>query len=75
LQRAEKKVREGRGSVTGLVKWMRAEMELASLAKVDYVVAVDPENLQPVTSLRPPMLLAAAVFFGTTRLIDNRLLE
>jgi pantoate--beta-alanine ligase len=75
LQRAEKKVRQGRGSVTGLVEWMRAQIELAPLAAVDYVVAVDPVNLQTVSELRPPVLLAAAVFFGKTRLIDNRLVE
>jgi pantoate--beta-alanine ligase len=75
LQRAEKKVRAGRGSVTGLVEWMRTQIQQAPFAKVDYVVAVDPVNLQTVSRLRPPMLLAAAVFFGDTRLIDNRLVE
>jgi len=75
LQRAEKKVREGRGSVTGVVDWMRTQIQLAPLAKVDYVVAVDPVNLQTASQLRPPMLLAAAVLFGNTRLIDNRLVE
>jgi pantoate--beta-alanine ligase len=75
LQRADKKVREGRGSVARLLEWMRAQIELASLASVDYVVAVDPVNLQTVSELRPSMLLAAAVFFGKTRLIDNRLVE
>jgi pantoate--beta-alanine ligase len=75
LQRAEKKVREGRGSVAGLVDWIRAQIELAPLAKVDYAVAVDPNNLQPASHLRPPLLLAAAVFFSKTRLIDNRLVE
>ncbi|MEY2606624.1 MAG: pantoate--beta-alanine ligase [Verrucomicrobiota bacterium] len=75
LQRAEKKVREGRGSVTGLVEWMRTQIQQAPLAKVEYAVAVDPVNLQTVSQLRPPMLLAAAVFFGDTRLIDNRLVE
>jgi pantoate--beta-alanine ligase len=75
LQRAEKKVRAGRGSVTGLVEWMRAQIELAPLAAVDYAVAVDPVSLQTISQLRPPALLAAAVFFGKTRLIDNRLVE
>jgi pantoate--beta-alanine ligase len=75
LQRAEKKVREGRGSVTGLVEWMLNQIQQAPLAKVEYAVAVDPVNLQTVSQLRPPMLLAAAVFFGDTRLIDNRLVE
>jgi pantoate--beta-alanine ligase len=75
LQRAEKKVREGRGSISGLIQWMQTQIELAPLAKVDYAVAVDPENLQPASSLRPPLLLAAAVFFARARLIDNRLVE
>jgi pantoate--beta-alanine ligase len=75
LQRAEKKVRAGRGSVAGLTEWMKTQIELAPLAHIDYAVAVDPENLQPAVRLRPPMLLAAAVFFGKTRLIDNRLVE
>jgi pantoate--beta-alanine ligase len=75
LQRAEKKVREGRGSVAGVVDWMRTQIQLAPLAIVDYVVAVDPVNLQTASQLRPPMLLAAAVLFGKTRLIDNRLVE
>jgi pantoate--beta-alanine ligase len=75
LQRTEKKVREGRGSVAGVVDWMRTQIQLAPLAKVDYVVAVDPVNLQTASQLRPPLLLAAAVLFGKTRLIDNRLVE
>jgi pantoate--beta-alanine ligase len=75
LQRTEKKVREGRGSVAGVVDWMRTQIQLAPLAKVDYVVAVDPVNLQTASQLRPPVLLAAAVLFGKTRLIDNRLVE
>ncbi len=75
LQRAEKKVCEGRGSVAGVVDWMRTQIQLAPLAKVDYVVAVDPVNLQTASELRPPVLLAAAVLFGKTRLIDNRLVE
>jgi pantothenate synthetase len=32
-------------------------------------------TLEPVSQLRPPLLLAAAVFFGKTRLIDNRMVQ
>ena len=46
----------------------------APLARVDYLEVVDAENLEPVDVLRSPTLLAAAVFFGNTRLIDNQLL-
>ncbi len=43
----------------------------APLARIDYVDLVDAETLQPIESVRPNSLIAAAVFFGKTRLIDN----
>ena len=43
----------------------------APLARIDYVELVDAETLQPVETIRPNSLLALAVFFGKTRLIDN----
>jgi pantoate--beta-alanine ligase len=43
----------------------------APLARIDYVDLVDAETLQPIESVKPNALIAAAVFFGKTRLIDN----
>ncbi|MEI6034961.1 MAG: pantoate--beta-alanine ligase [Verrucomicrobiae bacterium] len=40
-------------------------------ARVDYVEAVDAESLQPLKTRKLPGRLAAAVFFGGARLIDN----
>ena len=54
---------------------MAAEITHAPLARVDYLEVVDAENLRPMQTLRAPALLAAAVFFGNTRLIDNQLLD
>lgn len=42
------------------------------LARIDYVAVADPDTLQPVTTVNGPVLLAVAVFVGSTRLIDNR---
>lgn len=42
--------------------------------KVDYVVAVDADTLEPVKKLGPNTLLALAAYVGKTRLIDNHLL-
>ena len=42
--------------------------------KVDYVVAVDADTLEPVRKLGPNTLLAVAVYVGRTRLIDNHVL-
>jgi len=43
----------------------------APLARIDYVDLVDAETLQPIESVKPNSLLAVAVYFGKTRLIDN----
>jgi pantoate--beta-alanine ligase len=43
----------------------------APLARIDYAELVDTETLQQVETIRPNSLLALAVFFGKTRLIDN----
>ncbi|MGB8352544.1 MAG: pantoate--beta-alanine ligase [Chthoniobacteraceae bacterium] len=43
----------------------------APLAKTDYIEILDAETLQSVTPATKKILLAAAVFFGKTRLIDN----
>ena len=38
---------------------------------VDYISIVDSETLQPVEQINAPVLVALAVRFGHTRLIDN----
>ena len=43
--------------------------------KVDYVVAVDADSLEPVKKLGPNTLLARAAYVGKTRLIDNHVLR
>jgi pantoate--beta-alanine ligase len=49
----------------------RRALEKIPGGRLDYVELVDAETLQPVTNLRRPMRLAAAVFLGKARLIDN----
>jgi pantoate--beta-alanine ligase len=43
----------------------------ASGARVDYVALVEPSTMRPMDDLAGDGILAAAVFFGGTRLIDN----
>jgi pantoate--beta-alanine ligase len=64
--------RAGRGErdATALTSRIRRELEEAGL-RVDYVDAVDPETMTPVTDLAAGTALAAAVRVGATRLIDN----
>ena len=57
-----------------IVEAARSLVGSAPLAKIDYVDMVDAKSLAPVDMLESPALLAVAVYFGTTRLIDNTLL-
>jgi pantoate--beta-alanine ligase len=43
----------------------------APLARIDYAEVVDAQTLQSVETISANSLLAVAVFFGRTRLIDN----
>jgi pantoate--beta-alanine ligase len=43
--------------------------------KIDYIEIVDAETLSPPHTLEGRVLMAVAVFFGKTRLIDNLLLD
>jgi pantoate--beta-alanine ligase len=57
---------------------IRATIEAASLARIDYVEIRTYPGLDAVTSMdqwngSEPILVALAVKFGSTRLIDNRI--
>jgi len=75
LRDAEKSVRAQSVSRRTLENRIRRRIEQGSLAKIDYVTVVDPETLRPKEPNQLPVLLAAAVFFGGTRLIDNILVK
>jgi len=48
-----------------------ALIERAPEIRLEYLEIVDPENMQPVRSIEGPVRVAAAVWLGGTRLIDN----
>ncbi|UCG30938.1 MAG: pantoate--beta-alanine ligase [candidate division WOR-3 bacterium] len=48
-----------------------ASMIKEKQGKIDYIALVDKNTLEPVKKLRKGTLVALAVFFGKTRLIDN----
>lgn len=69
---AEESFRTGERDATVLRFLLENELSGAPLARVDYAEIVDAEDLQPVTGLlERPAVMALAVFFGKTRLIDN----
>ncbi|PYK55032.1 MAG: pantoate--beta-alanine ligase [Verrucomicrobia bacterium] len=61
----------GKTSARDVVDLARKVIGEAPLAQIDYVEVVDAETLQSVDPVRPNSLLALAVVFGKTRLIDN----
>jgi len=71
---AVEKAKAGENSAKAIVDPARRVIREASLARIDYVDLVDAENLHPIEIVRPKSLLALAVFFGRTRLIDSILL-
>ncbi len=71
LSRAEERVKIGERSAKTIVDAVRAMIEGEPLARIDYVALCHPETLQPLDRIDGPTLLAIAVRFGETRLIDN----
>lgn len=73
LREARAKLEKGERDLTRLTAEIAAKITAAG-GKVDYVEAVDAEELDPVTEYRDrPVMIALAAYFGTTRLIDNLL--
>ena len=71
LLAAAEKAKAGEKSAKAIVDLARRVIREASLARIDYVDLVDAEHLHPIEIVRPKSLLALAVFFGRTRLIDS----
>jgi pantoate--beta-alanine ligase len=62
---------DGETSAARILSAVRETIEQAPLARIDYADLVDAESLQSIEVVRSNSLLALAVFFGKTRLIDN----
>ncbi|MEY2479627.1 MAG: pantoate--beta-alanine ligase [Verrucomicrobiota bacterium] len=72
LRKALLAAKDGKkNSAKEIVDLVREIISEAPLTRIDYVDLVDAENLQRIEVVRPNSLLALAVFFGKTRLIDN----
>ena len=65
----------GELEVNELIARATTLIEAAPGTRIDYVTIVDWEHLQPLERIQGKILIALAVFFGTTRLIDNLLME
>lgn len=72
LSKAKEAYAEGERNALNLTEIVRKKIEAEPLARIDYVAAVDAETLEPIEKIEDrAAILAAAVFFGKVRLIDN----
>ena len=75
LEMAEKMIDSGERDSNMVKKAIKEKIGTMDLARIDYVELVDTESLLPAQQITGEVLIALAVYFGKTRLIDNRILE
>ena len=75
LFKAQELIRDGERDSTTIKNIMEKMITQKPLAKIDYISIVDEITLQDVQHLNQNILIALAVKFGNTRLIDNIILE
>ncbi|MEH0007311.1 MAG: pantoate--beta-alanine ligase [Flavobacteriales bacterium] len=71
LQSAKQLLKSGEKDLKKVKIHLIERIQSESAAKIDYVEIVDAETLQPAKSADRSLLIAAAVYFGGVRLIDN----
>jgi pantoate--beta-alanine ligase len=71
LRCAAAAIERGEPSVAVIKDQTMALFESFPDARVEYFDIVDPVTLQPLESVAGPVLIAGAMWLGTTRLIDN----
>jgi pantoate--beta-alanine ligase len=71
LQAVRSRALSGETDVAKLEAALQAELAAIPGARVDYARLLDADALRPLAALDRPAVAAAAVFLGTTRLIDN----
>jgi pantoate--beta-alanine ligase len=75
LAAVRERIERGERMVAPLVEAMRGVLAAEPLAAVDYAEIVDADTFEPASRLRGSAMAVMAVFIGSTRLIDNMLIE
>jgi pantoate--beta-alanine ligase len=75
LIEAEKRIQAGEKSARGIEARIRERITNESHGVIDYVEVRDAEDLSEREEISGPVLIALAVRFGSTRLIDNKVVE
>ena len=75
LQRVQQKFLGGEKSAAQLISAAQAVFAGEPHVRLDYFEIVNPDTLDPVEHAAERTLVAVAAFVGSTRLIDNLVLE
>ena len=70
IQEGKQCIKHG-ASADSIINAMTNIVATEPLAKIDYISVVDSITMQPVHEITSPVLVAMAVYIGSTRLIDN----
>lgn len=74
LREAEAVIKNGERDAQTVLNQLKKAITAEPAARIDYVEVVSTTDLQPLETLEGEVLIALAVFFGKTRLIDNIML-
>ena len=75
LQQAKVAFSTGESSSQTLIEIVRQKLDSTEQVKIQYVELVDPTSLQSLKQIEHTGLLAIAAYVGSTRLIDNIVLQ
>lgn len=75
LEHFRERATEGETDPLKLMGEMARVIERTESARIDYIVVVDPETLEDVDPIDGRAMAALAVRIGSTRLIDNEVVE
>lgn len=75
LKEAEQMFDNGERNAEVIIKKIKEILKSSPLANIDYVEIVDFDTIQPIKEINCEALVALAVKFGNTRLIDNVILR
>jgi pantoate--beta-alanine ligase len=75
LQKCRQMINAGVTDVSRIVSQMRKILKQIASIKIEYISIVDAETLQAINRIAGKVLVALAVKIGSTRLIDNILLD
>jgi pantoate--beta-alanine ligase len=71
LREAAARIRSGERDVSKIREAALAILKTEPLVRLEYLEIVDPVEMQPLSTISGPARIAAAIWIGNTRLIDN----